>query len=516
MLNRRDFLSTTSAAALAPAQTRSSASRPNILFVMVDEMRWDAMGSEKHPVVDTPNLDKLAKQGTRFSQAYTVAPVCSPSRACTFTGRCADVIGVTTNGIPANQGEIFLPTILKHHGYHTAISGKLHYTPNRFDYGFDQFWSFSAEGPTPELGLAAHLRQKYGPGAHKFDIVDGTCPWPDDPLGRDVGLFKYKEEDFETAWLTDRSLEYLRARKDSQQPWFLFTSYLKPHSPSVEPERWFKKYDPKGIPIPKLPANIKQLRAAQQGRGKRQFIEDEQMLRVMSAAYYGAIAHVDYQVGRILAELEKLGMADNTLVLFTADHGNMLGDRGRFFKGVMYEGSSHVPLIWRAPKGSPANKGQVIDRIVENTDLMPSILNTAGLPLPDRMQGRSFVNLLHGKDPNWKDRCYSQLRTAMVRQGRYKFIDNTRNLSGPIELYDMKNDPKEERNLVADSAHKDRVEDYKRQLTAWRNDKPAPVKITGLSTPAYAEIDEQERAAAVSNAPDNQKQPREIRPRKKR
>src|SRR6185436_12586541 len=129
----------------------------------------------------------------------------------------------------------------------------------------------------------------------------------------------------------------------------------------VEPERWFKKYDPKAIPIPKLPANIRELRAATPN--KRQFVEDEQMLRVMSAAYYGAIAHVDQQVGRLFSELDRLGMADNTLVLFTADHGNMLGDRGRMFKGVMYEGSSHVPLIWRGPKGSAENNGRVEHRI---------------------------------------------------------------------------------------------------------------------------------------------------------
>src|SRR5256712_11090472 len=111
--------------------------------------------------------------------------------------------------------------------------------------------------------------------------------------------------------------------------------------------RILQKYDPNAIPVPKLPADIHELRAAQRGQGRRRFIEDERMMRVMSAAYYGAIAHVDYHVGKLLDELDKLGMSGNTLVLFTADHGNMLGDH--WFKGVMYEGSSHVPLIWRGP-----------------------------------------------------------------------------------------------------------------------------------------------------------------------
>ncbi|MBL8232770.1 MAG: sulfatase-like hydrolase/transferase [Bryobacterales bacterium] len=504
MTSRRAFLSTSAAALSATAMQPA---RPNVLFIMVDEMRWDALSAEQHPVVQTPNLDRLARQGVRFSNAYTVAPVCSPSRACTFTGRYADVNGVTANGIPANQGEVFLPSIMRHHGYHTAIAGKLHYTPRRFDYGFDQFWSFSAEGPTPELGHSAYLQRKHGKGAAKWAIADGTCPWPDDPLGRDVGIFRYPDEDFETEWLTERSIDYLRSRKEKAQPWFLFTSYLKPHSPSVEPKRWFEKYDPNAIPVPNLPANIKELRAAQQGRGKRQFIDDERMLRVMSAAYYGAIAHVDQQVGRLLAELDKLGMADNTIVLFTADHGNMLGDRGRMFKSVMYEGSSHVPLIWRGVKGARENSGRVEKKIVENTDLMPAIFDACGLPLPDRMQGRSFVKLMRGGDSAWKDRCYSQLRTAMVRDSRLKFIDNSRSLSGEFELYDMQEDPKEQRNLVAEVRHRDRVEDYKRQLTEWRADKPAPVKVSGMATPAYAQISEAERKEAVENAPDRVERP---------
>lgn len=500
-LSRRDFLASS---ALVQTPTPPPVKRPNILFVMVDEMRWDAMSSEKHPVVETPNLDKLARQGVRFTNAYTVAPVCSPSRACTFTGRYADVIGVTTNGIPANDGEIFLPSILKHYGYHTAICGKLHYTPQRFGYGFDQFWSFSAEGPTPELGHIAHLRKHYGKGAGKWDRVDGTCPWPDDPLGRDVGLFKYREEDFETEWLTDRSIDYLRSRAAKPQPWFLFTSFLKPHSPSVEPERWFKKYDPRAIPIPKLPANIKELRAKAEGRAKRALIDDEQMLRVMSAAYYGAIAHIDQQVGRIFTELERLGQADNTLVLFTADHGNMLGDRGRFFKGVMYEGSSHVPLIWKGPKDSPENKGRVVNKVVENIDLLPSILEKSLLPVPEGVQGKSFLKLARGQDDEWKDRCLSQLATAMVRHDRYKFIDNSRRLSSSLELYDLRNDPKEERNLAADPKMRDVVEAYKRELTGWRATRPAPVSIAGMKTPDYAVIDAAERQRAIENAPDRQ------------
>ncbi len=500
-LTRRDLLVGASALPLSGAAT---ATRPNILFIMVDEMRWDAMSSERHPVVATPNLDRLAKQGVRFSNAYTVAPVCSPARTCVFTGRYADVHGVTTNEIPAHNGEIFMPSMLKHYGYHTAIAGKLHYMPKRYDFGFDQFWTFTNEGPTPEIGYMSYLEKKHGSRA-KFPIVPGTCPRPEDVLYKDIGIFRYPERDFETEWITDRSLEYMRSRKDNPQPWFLFSSYLKPHSPSVEPKRYFDKYNPADIPIPKLPANIKEIRAAEHGLGKRKFIDDEQMLRMMSAAYYGAISHIDDHVGKLLSELDRLGMADNTLVLFTADHGNMLGDRGRMFKTVMYEGSSHVPLIWRGPKGAPENTGRLESKIVENTDLLPTIFDAAGVPTPAGVQGRSFLKLARGKDDGWKDRCYSQLATAMVRTPDWKLIDNSRNLGSTFELYDMRNDPKEERNVVNDPRHRDMVENYKGRLTSWRTDKPAPVKIPGMAEPDYARISDEERAAIVKDAPEKRR-----------
>jgi len=496
MINRRAFLGSGAAAAALAASAR-----PNILFVMVDEMRWDAMGCEKHPVVRTPNLDQLAREGVRFASSYTVSPVCSPARACVFTGRYAHVNGVTMNGVPAHNHEIFLPSVLRHHGYHTAIAGKLHYTPTRFAYGFDQFWSFSSEGPTPEIGYNAYLRNKHGSPA-KWPIVPGTCPWPHDALGRDVGLFKYPKEDFETEWLTDRSIDYLRSRKGSSQPWFLFTSYLKPHSPSVEPEPYFNMYDPDGMPIPKLPPDAKQARAAQTGRSRRHWVDDERMMRVMSAKYYGAITHIDDQVGRLSGELKRLGMAENTLVLFTADHGNMLGDRGRWFKGLQYEGSARVPLLWRGPKGSKENGGRTVNQVIENTDLMPSILEAAGLPVPEGVQGRSFLKLARGGDPRWKNRCFSQLRSGMLLDGPFKYIDNSLDGTGSRELYDLANDPKEGRNLGADAKHRERVTEMATQVAAWRADHPAPAKVKGLAAPDYSLISSAERQEAVANAPD--------------
>ena len=317
-------------------------------------------------------------------------------------------------------------------------------------------------------------------------------------MGRDVGQFKYAEEDFETDWITTRSLEYLRSRKDKQEPWFLFTSYLKPHSPSVEPEPYFNMYDPKAMPIPKLPPDAKEVRASKKGQARRHFVDDPEMMRVMTAKYFGAITHVDTHVGKMLAELESLGMADNTLVLFTADHGNMLGDKGRWFKGVQYEGSSHVPLLWRAPRN---RKSSVVDQVVENTDLVPSILETAGIPVPAGVQGKSFLKLAAGADPNWKNCCFSQLNMGMLLEGKWKLIDNSLDGSGPFELYDLGSDPKEDRNLAADAKQQKRVAAMLKKLAVWRGERPAPVTIAGMSTPAYAQVSAEERKKAIEAAP---------------
>ena len=499
-ISRRDVL--LGASGLAAAQT-TPRSRPNILWLMADEYRSDALHCAGHPVVSTPNLDRIAHEGVRFSTTYTVCPVCSPSRASAFSGRYATVHGVTTNQVPAKNGEIFLPSILKYYGYHTAISGKLHFVPRRFDFGFDQFWSFSSEGPTPEKGYQAFLKNKYGsPG--KFPIVPGTCPWPDDPLGHDVGVFRHEAQDFETEWIADRALDYLRSRKGNPQPWFLYTSFLRPHSPSVLPKKYFDMYDPDKVPIFKLPADAHKMRTEAREAQKRHIIDDERMERVMTAKYLGAVTNVDDNIGRIFAELQRLGMMDNTIILFSADHGNMLGEKARWFKGLQYDGSARIPLLWRGPKGAPENTGRVENKIIENTDLLPTLLEATGIPIPEGVQGRSFLKLARGGDAQWKDRCFSQLHTGMMRTPQWKLIDNSLNLSGELELYDMRNDPREERNLAGEGKNREVVAELSRQLTKFRADQPPPVKIAGMPTPSYAYISDKERKELREAAPSDQ------------
>jgi arylsulfatase A-like enzyme len=235
---------------------------------------------------------------------------------------------------------------------------------------------------------------------------------------------------------------------------------------------------------------------------RRHWVDNEEMMRVMTALYYGAITHVDDQLGRLFGELGRLGMADNTLVLFTADHGNMLGERGRWFKGLQYDGSARVPLLWKEP-GNASLRGRVVNETVDTTDLLPSILDYAGLPVPEGVQGSNFRRLAAGGDRRWRNSCFSQLRSGMWLEGGWKLIENSLDGSGSRELYDLKNDPKEERDLAYDPRQRDRVQHGMAQMARMRAERPAPLRISGMATPAYAQVSEEERQEAWRNAPDN-------------
>lgn len=500
-MRRRDFLKTAGAwggafglPSWARAAANTTSSRPpNILFIMVDEMKWNAMSCEGNPIVNTPNLDRLARQGTRFATAYTVAPICTPSRYSFFTSRYAHVHGSTDNQTPPREPQILLPTILKHAGYETAISGKLHFIPADLDYDFDYFWSFAREGPGKLPRWPEDLARKH-PERKGRGLVPGSQPFPKDPLGKDLGKLAYSKEDTQTYWITDRALDYLELR-NREKPFFLFVSYLDPHSPSHLPEPYFSMFDPKQMPVPEIPPNTKKLREEEiaarsdNPRAGRHIIDDPEIIRHMTANYYATVKFVDDEIGRLLRQVEADGLMDNTIILFTADHGNMLGDRGRWFKGVMYEGSSRIPLMMKAAeKGALAaqfNRGKVISEIVENIDVMPTLCEMVGVALPARgIQGKSMVQLVSGNESRWKNRAFAERGSRMIRTPQYKLIRNEaralRRGRGEWELYDLTNDPGEQRNLIADPAHAKVAGKLKAQLDAWQQDLPAVPVIEGV------------------------------------
>lgn len=499
--SRRGFLKWTGSVGAAVVTTRflqgaepSAPSRPNILFIMVDEMRWNALGCAGNTIVRTPNLDRLAREGTRFATAYTCAPVCVPSRYSFFTSRYAHVHGSTDNGTPPQAGEVLLPALLRHYGYETALSGKLHFLPADQEYGFDHFWSFTTEGPGKLQRWPEYMDAKHGRGSARR-LVPGSQPFPDDPLGRDLGKLPYPKEDSQTFWITDRAIDFLR-RRDRQRPFFLFVSYLDPHSPSHLCEPYWSMYDAGQMPRPRIPESVKKERAEAVRNdargGGRHLIDDEAMARALTAAYYAKVTMVDDNVGRLLQQVESMGLSDDTIVVFTADHGNMLGDRGRWFKGVMYEGSSRIPLLVKAPpKGEYAgvfNRGKVVNELVENIDVMPTLMEMIGRPLPAGagFQGRSFVNLAADKETSWKTAIFAERGSMMIRSARHKLIKNQakdlRKGGGEYELYDLVKDPGEEVDLINDPACASLAAELKARLEAWQKDGPPAPIVKGVWT----------------------------------
>jgi arylsulfatase A-like enzyme len=475
-----------------------AAAKPNILFIMVDEMKWNVMSCAGHPFVKTPHLDRLAREGTRFETAYTVAPICVPSRYSFFTGRYAHVHGSVDNATPLREPQLLLPNVLKHQGYETAISGKLHFLPPNLAWSFDHFWSFTGEGPRKLPTWPETVEAKHGRGSARRLV---ERPFPDDALGRDLGKLGYPKEDTQTFWIADRAIEFL-GKHDRARPFFLFVSFLDPHSPSHLAEPYWGMFDPAKIPLPPTfkvdPAQPSATAA------NRHEVNDPKIVKAMTAAYFAKVTMVDDNVGRVLAKLREAGHADDTLVVFTADHGNMLGDLNRWFKGAMYEGSTRIPLLMKAPAKSPFaatfNRGAVIPQIVENIDVMPTLCEIAGVPLPAQgIQGRSLTALVAGRAPDWKNRAFAERNSSMVRTPDYKLVKNARAgrtaAAGDYELYDLRQDPRETKNLAADPAHAAALKRLIADLDAWQADNP-PVPVLAGVTPEPA-------AAGAPAAPDD-------------
>ncbi len=462
----------------------AAVAKPNILFIMVDEMKWNVMSCAGHPLVKTPNLDRLAREGTRFATAYTVAPICTPSRYSFFTSRYAHVHGATDNSTPLRESQLLLPAILKHHGYQTAISGKLHFIPDNLAYNFDFFWSFAGEGPRKLPTWPADVEKKHGRNAARKVVEQ---PFPNDPLGRDLGRLPYPKEDAQTFWITDRATDFLKQR-DKSAPFFLFVSYLDPHSPSHLCEPYWKMFDAEKMP---LPPSFKQDSAKpKETESNRHVVNDPQIVKALTAAYLAKVTMVDDNVGRLLEHLRAQGLAENTLIVFTADHGNMLGDLNRWFKGAMYEGSTRIPLLMKAPAtgalAAPFNRGTVVNDIVENIDVMPTLCELAGVPLPAQgIQGKSLTALVAGKDAAWKNRAFAERSSSMVRTAQFKYIKNAakneRHGGGAAELYDLTKDPLELHNLAGDPAYAATLKDLAAQHDAWQKDVPPVPVLAGVA-----------------------------------
>ena len=440
--------------------------RPNILFITTDQQRYDSVACYGNPHVKTPNLDQLASSGVRFDLCYAPNPVCAPTRAAIYTGRWPHVCGVWANGVDLPRHERLFTRILADAGYDCGITGKVHLggcangrVEPRLDDGYRVYeWAHHPGNDWGDKNAWWKWLQSQPP----------EPPRPDPPYPIAMGGVGWPRELHFTHWAAERTIEFIRS---ARRPFFAWMSLFDPHHPFDPPLEHLEMYDPAQVPRPKYkPGELDRkpwfhreghLKTYRRGRGFVEFSPDE--IQGMVAAYYGMVSLIDDEVGRVLDALDSFGLADDTLVVFTSDHGDMLGDHGMLLKGpFFYEGAVRVPLIMRWP-GEMA-EGTVVDELVSLVDLTATFLQAADLQPLRTMQSISLLPAARGEpwDPRgWVMSLYRESETprippvhaTMLRTDRYKLVVHHGARDG--ELYDLEADPDEFDNLWWDSRYRD-------------------------------------------------------------
>ncbi len=493
----------------------------NILFVMFDQLRFDYLSCYGHPHLKTPNIDRLAARGVRFTNAYVQSPVCGAARMSAYTGRYVHSHGAAWNNYPLKVGEETLGDHLRRAGAECWLVGKTHMKADAegmrrlglapdsvigarvAEAGFD-LWvredGLYGDGPSANYDPArspynAWLREKGYEGANPWH---GYANSGVDAEGRMAsGWFllnnrlpaNIREEDSETPWLTDRAIEFVDAKRGGA-PWLCHLSYIKPHWPYVVPEPYASMFGPKDVIPARRSERERQdphpvYRAFMEARVSRNFSRDEVRAAAIPA-YMGLIKQCDDQFGRLIAHLEATGAMEETMIVVTSDHGDYLGDHWLGEKDLFHQPSVKVPLIVYDPSAAAdATRGTVSDALVEQIDLAPTFLEALGAAWPDHMlEGRSLLPLLRGEAPaDWRDFVVSEYdyststmaaaldlpprecRLFMIFDGRWKFIHAEGGFR-PM-LFDLPEDPDEFRDRGADPEAAEIVARMYERLGAW-------------------------------------------------
>lgn len=440
-------------------------SPPNILWICGDDHAPYVIGAYGNTQVRTPNLDKMAAQGMRFDRAYCNSPVCTASRQSFLTGRYPRTIGVTQLKTPLSDREVTLAEVLKEANYDTGAIGKMHFNSN-LKHGFD----LRLDNPQHNEWLRAKGKSLVPSG------VQVQPPWKPFVDPAQIWLnslclpLNVVDAEMAGSYFREQAVRFLQER--GKRPFFLMVSFTEPHSPFHFPVEYRDRHRRAEFKAPAAgPEDDWQIPEV----FHRLTDEDKQGI---IAAYYTSAEFLDKNIGLVLEALEKSGEAENTLVIYTGDHGYMLGQHGRFEKHCGYEPAVRSPLLVRFP--GKVQPGQSSKALVEFIDIFPTVLEFAGLPVPTNVQGKSLAPLLSGKLNQHRDRVfieYSENEEAYIRTDRWKFIYGTgkrlrrdgyatrQPLPGrTVQLFDLDRDPDELTNLAQRPEHARRVEDFTTQL----------------------------------------------------
>jgi len=457
------------------APARVQAARPDILFIMPDQMRGDCLSILHHPVVRTPHLDQLAREGALFRRAYSTCPSCIPARHSLLTGlfpSSSGVVGFKSRPISVPT----LPQLLHEAGYITILDGRnMHQVPPDAAYGYekeirattyvanDDYDTFLKQA-VPETGGIQALVKKLGVSMNFWQAK----PWP------------LKDELHPTAWIVNQARQLL-AETPAEKPLFLTVSFFTPHPPLFPPKKYFDYYLHQKLPLPAHGdwVDWKALSPKGDRQGHRVLLEGD-ILREAQAGYFGLIEHLDDQVGPLIAEfIERSRKAGHSwLILFTSDHGEMLGDNGFFRKCEPYEGSANIPFLIAGSPELGFRRGLRSSQPVCLEDIMPTLLDLAGAPGPARMDGVDMVPVLRGQRQlirPWLHfehaPCYSKEQAFhALTDGHTKYI--WRPLDGREQLFDLDRDPLEEHDLSKAPSNRSLLETWRDRLIKLLANRP--------------------------------------------
>ena len=464
------------------------ASRPNIVLITTDQQRGDCLGCAGHPAVETPYLDHMAEQGVRFTRAYTAVPSCTPARAAILTGMDQWNHGrLTMTGTDSLEYPATLPGELAKAGYHTYAVGKMHHHPQRKLYGFHHMVLDESGRRFGNFVSDYHRwfeQNKDGPYGYRDHSIDWNS-W----MARPSHLPEHLHP---TYWTASEAIRFVEQLRDPTKPFFLWLSFARPHSPYDPPRVYWDMYiNNPNIPKPVIGDWTAPFdRRADDVNAPFTRRSDEEIRRAR-AGYYGNITFIDHQIGRFLYEFARADRQafENTLFLFTSDHGDMLGDHHHWRKTYAYEGSAHVPFLIQFPKAWDVRRGWACDRVVELRDIMPTFLDAAGVEIPDSVDGKSVLPLCFGTSDEWREFIQGEhtLSYGMewgnqwVTDGKEKYI--WFHHTGRELFFDLEKDPGECRDLSKDPGYQDRIELWRSRLAQINEERGDPRGQNGKLVP---------------------------------
>ncbi len=488
-------------------------SRPNVLFVFTDEQRWDTLGCYGNDRIETPNLDRLAGRSTAFEQAYVTQPVCTPSRSSLMTGLYPHTNGCVENNIPLPADVPCIPEMLDGGQYVTAYMGKWHLGDEIFrQHGFDEWVAIDdAYRGHYSQGRDRDARSEY----HHWLVERGQTPGEGNAFDRHAAA-RLPEDLSKPAFLGEQASRFIR--RNASRPWMLTVNFFEPHMPFFGPRDG--QYDPDEVPLPgnfdSPPGEDQPLKARAMSHAyctdgfEGVDLSGERGWREIIARYWGLCSLVDTHFGRILAALDETGQLDDTLIVYTSDHGDMMGSHRLLAKCVQFEEAVRVPLLVKTPGQS---RGLGMQSPVSQIDLVPTLLDYMGQACPPELQGQTLRPVLEregrpetevviewqGNNNGFGDRIGSvQLRDSMlevadegelveamrdpvrtvVTPSGWKFTWSTR---GEHELYDLSSDPGETRNLAGCAKHRGIMSELSGRILRWQESTGDEVDLPDLS-----------------------------------